>query len=205
MLPKISAKTIFEWFGSVVDKINSHIKGLSGRWICLKYGFEKVYFSPRVNWIYNAELIHIGKGSRFGRSAVITAWTKFGNQVFNPSIEIGEGCSFNDYIHITSINRIVIGSNVLTGRWVTITDNSHGSTEMSDLVYPPLLRPLYSKGQVVIGKNVWIGDKVTILPGVSIGDGSVIAANSVVTKSIPPYSIAAGIPAKIIKQNTNNE
>lgn len=76
---------------------------------------------------------------------------------------------------------------------------------MSDLVYPPLLRPLYSKGQVVIGKNVWIGDKVTILPGVSIGDGSVIAANSVVTKSIPPYSIAAGIPAKIIKQNTNNE
>lgn len=64
---------------------------------------------------------------------------------------------------------------------------------------PPLFRPLFSKGPVIIGKNVWIGDKATILPGVTIGDGSIIGANSVVTKDVPAYSVVAGNPAKIIK------
>ena len=53
---------------------------------------------------------------------------------------------------------------------------------------------------VVIGENVWIGDKATILPGVSIGDGAVIGANAVVTKDVPPYSVVVGNPAKIINK-----
>ena len=52
---------------------------------------------------------------------------------------------------------------------------------------------------MIIGKNVWVGEKVTVLPGVHIGEGSIIGANSVVTHDIPPYSIAVGIPAKVIK------
>lgn len=63
----------------------------------------------------------------------------------------------------------------------------------------PNKRPLYCKGPVIIGNNVWIGEKASIMPGVTIGDGVIIAANSVVTKDIPSYSLAAGIPAKIIK------
>lgn len=65
---------------------------------------------------------------------------------------------------------------------------------------PPTQRPVYSKGPVIIGNNVWIGDKATILPNVSIGNGAIIAANSVVTKDVPEYCIVAGNPAKIIKQ-----
>lgn len=57
-----------------------------------------------------------------------------------------------------------------------------------------------SKGPVIIGQNVWVGDKATILPGVTIGDGAVIGANSVVTKDVPPYSIVGGNPAKVLKQ-----
>lgn len=53
---------------------------------------------------------------------------------------------------------------------------------------------------MIIGNNVWIGDKATILPNVSIGNGAIIAANSVVTKDVPEYCIVAGNPAKIIKQ-----
>jgi virginiamycin A acetyltransferase len=63
--------------------------------------------------------------------------------------------------------------------------------------YPELA---INKGLVVIGHGVWIGDNVTILPGVQIGNGSVIGAGSIVTKSIPPYSIAVGNPAKVIKK-----
>ena len=65
---------------------------------------------------------------------------------------------------------------------------------------PPQKRPLYSKGAVFIGDNVWIGDKATILPGVKIGEGAVVAANAVVTKDVPAYSMVAGNPAKVIKQ-----
>ena len=63
------------------------------------------------------------------------------------------------------------------------------------------MRPVVSKGSVIIGNNVWIGDKATILPNVTIGDGAVIAANSVVTKDVPAYSVVAGNPAKVIKEN----
>ena len=86
------------------------------------------------------------------------------------------------------------------GRWVTILDNSHGETGYKSLIITPHERQLYSKGKIIIEDNVWIGDKVTILSGVKIGIGSIIGANSVVTKDIPPYSIAAGVPSKIIKR-----
>ena len=70
---------------------------------------------------------------------------------------------------------------------------------MEYLNIDPLRRPIISKGPVSIGKNVWIGDKATILPNVSIGDGAIIAANAVITKDVPPYSVAGGNPAKIIR------
>lgn len=69
--------------------------------------------------------------------------------------------------------------------------------------YPPpthMKRKCISKGIVQIGNKVWIGDKVTILPNVRIGDGAIIAANSVVTKDVPSYSVVAGNPATIKKQ-----
>ena len=64
----------------------------------------------------------------------------------------------------------------------------------------PFEKRLYSKGVISIGNNVWIGDKVTILGNVRIGDNVVIGANSVVTKSIPCNTIAAGNPCKVIKE-----
>lgn len=59
---------------------------------------------------------------------------------------------------------------------------------------------LVSKGPVTIGNNVWIGDNVTVLSGVSIGDGTVIGSGAVVTKNIPAYSIAVGVPARVVKK-----
>ncbi len=93
-----------------------------------------------------------------------------------------------------------IGDYLLTGPNVLITDNSHGYNQTAEeLSIAPNQRPLYSKREVHIGNNVWIGQNACILPGVTIGDGVIIAANSVVTHDIPAYSIAAGSPAKVIK------
>lgn len=116
-----------------------------------------------------------------------------------PELTIGNNVSIGEYTHITCANRIEIGDGLLTGRFVLITDNGHGKSSTTETSIPPLLRPVYSNGTVIIGKNVWIGDKATILPGVTIGDGAIIAANAVVTKDIPAYTIAAGCPAKIVK------
>lgn len=115
-----------------------------------------------------------------------------------PNLTIGSNCNFGAYNHITCTNEVTIGNNVLTGKWVTISDNSHGTTDGESLKIPPMLRPIVSKGKVFIGNNVWIGDKATILAGVTIGDGAVIGANAVVTKDVPNNGVAVGNPAKIM-------
>lgn len=163
---------------------------------------ESVEFKKNAR-IQGARFISVGDHSDFGEDLVLGAWDSYpfapGEMQFNPSIRIGRDCHFGDWNHITAINRIEIGDGCLTGKWVTITDNSHGHTDWEDLQVSPVERELYSKGPVLIGRNVWIGEKATILPGVVIGDGAVIAANAVVTRDVPAYCVAAGSPAKVIK------
>lgn len=146
-----------------------------------------------------ARNISIGKGSTILKHTILTAWEEYNGQKFSPRIIIGKNTSINEYNHITCCNYISIGDNVLTGRYVLISDNSHGDSTKDVIGTPPLSRPLYSKGIIVIGNNVWIGERCCILGGVKIGEGSIIAANSVVTKNIPAYCIAGGVPARVIK------
>ncbi len=150
-----------------------------------------------IKQLLGAKYITIGENTSFRDGVFLTAW----DEIQTPEIVIGNNCSFGAYNHITSANKIIIGNDCLTGRWVTISDNSHGSTDFESLTLAPTKRRLYSKGPVMIGNNVWIGDKATILAGVSIGNGVVVAANSVVTKDVPSFCVVAGIPAKIIKNN----
>lgn len=168
-------------------------------WIQLELKEAKNTYFHSPFKLLGGNYISVGRKTSFGKYCVLTAWDKYEGELFMPKISIGKECSFGEYNHITSINKISIGNNVLTGRWVTITDNSHGKTDLISLKKPPIKRRLFSKGEVVIGDNVWIGDKVTILPGVHIGEGSIVAANAVVTKNIPAFSLVAGNPAKIIK------
>ena len=121
------------------------------------------------------------------------------NAGLNPQLEIGNHVSLGEYSHITCARRVVIGDGVLTGRFVLITDNGHGNSSEEECSMPPLCRPVYSRGGVFVGNNVWIGDKATILPGVMIGEGAVVAANAVVTKDVPPYAVVGGCPAKVLK------
>ena len=109
----------------------------------------------------------------------------------------------NDFVHINAVDCVKIGNNVLIASKVFITDLAHGSYRGDDNDSSPeeivINRKLSSKS-VEIGDNVWIGELVSILPGVQIGKNCIIGANSVVTKSIPDNCIAVGNPAKIIKK-----
>lgn len=144
-----------------------------------------------------SENISVGNFSRLGRHLLLRCY-KVSDVV--PEIAIGTQVNIGDYSTLSCCNKIVICDGVRLGRMVMITDNAHGHTDtIEELHQSPIDRPLVSKGPVYIEKNVWIGEKATILPGVTIGEGAIIAANAVVTHSVPPFSIAAGCPAKIVR------
>lgn len=185
------------------SKLSTYQNYIYSKWIGCKFRNQSLSFKRPVNLILGSKYFDIGNKTSFGKFAVLTAWDSYEGNTFKPKVKIGNDCCFGDFLHLTCINMIEIGHNVLTGRWVTITDNSHGMTAYNNLTIAPLKRNLYSKGHVIIEDRVWIGDKVTILPGITIGEGSVIAANSVVTKNIPAYSVVAGNPARVIKQLKN--
>lgn len=156
-------------------------------------------------YINGGKYIQVGCNSLIDKNVSITAqYVKGITTDENVMVAIGDNCRIGQYSHITGINGIRIGNGVMTGPAVLITDNSHGAFEYEQLNIRPDLRPLVSKGKIVIEDNVWIGEKATILPGVHIGEGSVIGANAVVAHDVPPFSLVAGVPAKVVKQVGNS-
>lgn len=145
--------------------------------------------------------IKVGARTCFAHHCILGCWERYRmGDYYEPEIIIGDDCSIGEYSHITAINRVVIGNGLLTGRFVYISDNAHGGLSLEESSIRPSLRQLQSKGEVVIGNNVWICDKATILSGVHIGDNVIVAANAVVTKDVPSNCVVAGAPAKIVKK-----
>lgn len=112
-------------------------------------------------------------------------------------IEIGNGTYIGHRSHIGACDKIIIGENVVIADGVFISDLSHG---FEDINMPIMAQDLLNPGPVIIEDEVWLGERVCVMANVSIGKHSVIGANSVVTKDIPEYCVAAGVPAKVIKR-----
>jgi len=143
------------------------------------------------------QFVTVGEDTLLEPGLELTAWQGGPEK---PRITIGNHCTLRRGCHITAFREISIGDNLLTGTHVLITDNAHGTSLRQQMQLPPDSRPISSKGPVVIGNNVWLGSNVCVMSGVTIGDGAIVGANSVVTHDIPAYSVAAGIPAKVMKQ-----
>lgn len=151
-------------------------------------------------FIKGEKYIRIGRNFTCRRGLRLEAIDKYYDQKFVPEIIIHDNIDIGTECHIGAINKIEIGDGVLLGSKVYITDHSHGRVVDEEKEIPPAYRNLYSKGPVRIEDNVWIGDNVVILPGVSIGKGSIIGANAVVTKDVAPNSVAVGCPAKVLRK-----
>lgn len=129
----------------------------------------------------------IGAGVSIERNVEITA---------SPGvIEIGSNTFIGTGSMIVSKDKIVIGENCLIAEYVTIRDQNH-KISLDSLI----AESGFDAKPILIGRNVWIGAKASILAGVHIGPDSVIGAGSVVTKSVPPKSIAVGVPARIVRR-----
>ncbi len=169
-------------------------------WVCREFascGKDATFWG--FSRLSGARYIHLGRGVMVGRRVVWEVFDSYQGARFTPSMSMGDGSSFGDEGHISCVNRVQIGNGVRIGRKVFITDNSHGASDRSLLDTPPNLRPLVSKGPVIIEDNAWIGEMTCIMPGVTIGRGAIVGAGSVVTHDVPPYCLAAGNPAKVIR------
>lgn len=166
----------------------------------IKFRSRSEFFIEKNYSIIGEECISIGDKFYASNNLKLQAWKTYKNQKFEPLIEIGSNVSMMENCQISCCKMIIIGDGCLFGPNVFITDNYHGNNTEAQVDIIPIERPLYVKGEVVIGDNVWIGRNVCIMPGVTIGNGVVIGANAVVTHDIPEKSVAVGIPAKVIKK-----
>ncbi len=151
------------------------------------------------------------------------------NVITRPNILVGDYTYYDDVNgaerfedHVTHHypflgDKLIIGKFCAIAKGIEYVMNGANHRMCSVTTYPfnimgggweqftPALEDLPLKGDTVVGNDVWIGQNVTVMPGVHIGDGAIIAANSVVTKDVPAYCIAGGNPCKVIKKRFDNE
>ena len=147
------------------------------------------------------EIIDLGRSLTTGVGCRIEAFPTDDNA---KKIFFGNHVQLNDYVHISAMNKVIIGDFVLIASHVYISDNSHGSYKGDENDTSPDIPPIkrtYFTSPVTIGANTWIGESVMILPGAIIGNGCVIGAHSIVREGIyPAYSMLVGTPARIVKR-----
>jgi acetyltransferase-like isoleucine patch superfamily enzyme len=157
-----------------------------------KFGRRTWIESP--NWIRGACSISIGSRVSLWRYARLSA---VGSSPERETISIGDGTVIHPFVHIAAAKSVTIGENVLFAANCYVTDHDHDWLDPSD---PPLVNKKVIAVPTSIGDHTWLGEKVAVLKGVRIGKHCVIGANSVVTTDIPPYSVAVGAPARVVRR-----
>lgn len=110
------------------------------------------------------------------------------------TLEIGERSLINFGCSIVALDRVTIGPRTLIGPHCMIMDTGFHQVDPERRLDPPRAQPIR------IGENVWLGARVVVLPGVTIGDDSVVGIGSVVAHDVPPRSVAVGVPAKVVRR-----
>ena len=146
--------------------------------------------------ILNGKYISIGDNTSIGRYSRLHCYDKYNGIVLHPKIEIGNNCIFGSNLTIISADLIRIEDNVAFAGYVTLVNENHGIDVENTL---PYYKQSLTTSAIIVGEGSWIGERCCILSGVSIGKKCIVGSGSVVTKSIPDYSIAVGNPAKVIK------
>lgn len=144
-------------------------------------------------WHYGALLAGAGKNLRISEAVKLA----------NPSnITIGDECYLGDGVQIYAWKeRVTLGNHVLIAAGAKMITRKHGFADIK----APIAGQGYTHAPIVIEDDVWIGFQAIILPGVTIGKGSIVGAGAVVTKSIEPFSIVGGIPARLIRKRVKDE
>lgn len=195
-------------------KFYHKIKNIVKKALCFSVGIKQsgknVYISPRAI-VRNGSNIVIGDNSVIERGSIVDVDTKDSSisissncylssycvlKTYGGYIRLGSNCTVNNYAILYGQGGLDIGNYVRIAAQVVIMPMNH--------IYEDPDIPIFRQGMKTLGikieDDVWLGAGAKILDGVVIGQGSVIGAGAVVSRNIPPYSVAVGIPAKVIKQ-----
>lgn len=189
-----SLESFYTSFMNLINKIRNRLRRIYYSKLMHTDGTDFNLGGVIVN---NPKCIHLGKGVGIGDNTYLGPVVQYAGIAYNPKIIIGEGTWVGKNCSIAAIDKVEIGKHVLFAGHVHITDHSHGYEDIERPISP---QPLISKGPVIVEDDCWLGFSCEILSGVHIGRHSIVAARAVVTKDVPPYSIVAGNPARIVKQ-----
>lgn len=181
------------------------VQGLIQTYILGKYvnRFEKKKFGKfgssstmgRPLALDHKERIYIGEGTTILKNVRMQFYPV--QEKLTAKIKIGDGCFIAYNNSFLAGADIVLGNQVLLASNILISSENHGMNPECDI---PYMDQQLETASVSIGDGAWIGERVIILPGVRIGEKAIVGAGSIVTKTVPAYSIAVGNPAKIIKK-----
>lgn len=146
--------------------------------------------------VSNQKYINIEERVRIKKGYRIECYPSFSDIKLYPKVIFEDGVIIGPYLTIFCADTIRIGRNTIFAGNVTLISENHGTNPVIEKPYHA--QPL-TTGPISIGEGCWLGHNVSVLPNVKIGKKCIVATNSVVTHDIPDYSIAAGIPAKVIK------
>lgn len=164
--------------------------------ISTKFVYPGARIIRRPVYVRGKKSLIYGKGLTLGHGC------RFDLKGDKKTLFIGSNCEIGDYVHLVAHDKVEIGNDVLMASKIFISDTNHGDYRGENQDSPEIIpnnRKLVSE-PVKIGNSVWIGENVVILPGVRIGDGCIIGANSVVNKSFSSNTMIAGSPARVIKK-----
>lgn len=157
-----------------------------------RFGEGSYIDGPR--WLHNPSAMEIGEHVRIWHHARLEAICS------TPGItrlKIGDHSVIQPYVHIGAAHQVTLGKHVMIASNVFITDHDH---DLSDPMNPATVNSGLDTAPVHIGDYTWLGEKAMVLKGVTIGQRSVIGAGALVTRDIPPMSIAVGSPARVIRR-----
>lgn len=170
------------------------LKQILTRLICMK---NSIPYTKDSYWGIGTKVVNLGGERIFGKGIVVRPFTILYTKEKNSRLIINDYTEIGRNSTISAKNSVILGRNIVTGPNVFISDSDHN---YEDVERPISLQGGSSKGNVIIDDGSWIGTNCVIIGNVHIGKHCVIGANSVVTKDIPDFTVAAGVPAKVIKQ-----
>jgi acetyltransferase-like isoleucine patch superfamily enzyme len=165
------------------------------------FGRNSVILFP-ADTIFNERYIQIGEGTMIGPHVSLSAGMVPGQTcVTDPVVRIGDRCLIGKGSGIVGHLAIEIGNDVWTGHNVYITDQNHGYADVDR----PISQQTMPEQPVTIGDGSWLGHGSVVLPGARIGRHVTVGANSVVVGELPDYSVAVGVPARVIRRYVDGE
>ena len=208
LIEPLKFKLMYESLLIYLSMIQNELRN-SAKIVEIRRSNPGILLGPRAIILGDPAGMQIGPGSQIEDGAVIDF--RFGGSLsigravqvrtgamlvpFGGSIKVGDECGVNPYTILYGHGGLTVGNFVRFAAHCVIIPANHG---ISDTLVPITKQPLTAKG-ITIGNDVWFGAGCVVLDGVNIGDGCVIAAGAVVSKTISPMSIAAGVPASVVR------